>query len=108
MHQMTIFEWLQPVQEYPDINDITEAEAAQIVGKALGLNFVFNEIHNRWIAKKGKLKIDLNYSHYVLKDNHDLFLGVGWQCGTSGGASPCHGIADAIKYFQRAIKRTGA
>lgn len=37
MHQMTIFEWLQPVQEYPDINDITEAEAAQIVGKALGL-----------------------------------------------------------------------
>lgn len=68
------------------------------------MQFVYNELHKRWMAKKGKLKMDLNYSHYTLKDNHDLFLGAGWQYGTSGGASPCHGIGDAINYFQRAIK----
>jgi hypothetical protein len=105
MHQMTIFEWLQPERtSYPDINDIDEAEAVRLVWDALGVKFIWNDFFALWIGKKGKLRMDLEYSHFDLDDNHDLFLGAGYECGTSGGASPTSGIEEAIAYVNKAMK----
>lgn len=102
--QMTIFDWLPSLtQPYPDINDISEVEAVQIVSDAIGLRFAYNERLRQWQAKKGKLKLSMYYSHFLLDDNHDLFLAADWQCGTSGGGSPCSGITQAIKWFRERI-----
>lgn len=101
MHQMTIYEWLQP--SYPDINDIEEAEAVRLVGDALGVTFIWNDFFELWIGKKGKLRMDLQYDNFCI-GNHELFLGAGYACGTSGGASPTSGIEEAIAYFKKAMK----
>lgn len=102
MHQMTIYEWLQPA--YPDINDIDEAEAVRLVGDALGVKFIWNDFFAQWIGKKGKLRMAMEYDHFVLDDNHDLFLGVDYSFGTAGGASPTRGIKEAIEYFKDAMR----
>lgn len=53
MQQLTIFDWMPSLaRPYPDINDITEAEAVQIVAGALGLKFVYSERFREWQAKK--------------------------------------------------------
>ena len=102
MEQLTIFDWMPSLTgPYPDINDITEAEAVQIVSGALGLKFAYSERFREWQAKKGKLKLAINYGHFDLEDNHELFLGTSWESGTSGGAAPCSGIGEAIKWFKR-------
>lgn len=104
MHQMTIFEWLQPERtSYPDINDIDEAEAVRLVGDALGVKFIRNDFFELWIGKKGKLRMDLQYDNFCI-GNHELFLGAGYAYGTAGGASPTSGIKEAIAYFKDAMK----
>lgn len=103
MHQMTIFEWLQPETSYPDINDIDEAEAVRLVWDALGVKFIWNDFFELWIGKKGKLHMDLQYDNFCI-GNHELFLGAGYAYGTAGGASPTSGIKEAIAYFKDAMK----
>lgn len=101
--QMTLFDWMPTacVQfEYPDINDISEAEAVQMVGNAIGLTFVYNDFFEQWQAKKEKMKLRLKYDHFCLDDNQYLFLATYYQYGTRGGGSPCSGIEGAIKYFR--------
>lgn len=98
--QMTIFDFIQPNQrEYPDINTISEAEAIQIVGDALGVRFVWSESFHEWQAVKRKVKLTLNYDHFDLIDNHDLFLSAGYDCKMGGGGAPCKSIEEAIKYL---------
>ena len=103
--QMTIFDFLQPDQsEYPDINTISEAEAVRIVGDALGVRFVWSEFFHTWQAVKRKVKLTLNYSHFNLLDNHDLFLSAGYDYKTGGGGSPCRGIREAIAYLEKKVE----
>jgi len=100
--QMTIFDFLGPA--YPDIKTITEAEAVRIVGDALGVRFVWSEFFQEWESVKGKVKLSLNYSHYNLTDNHDLFLGAGYAYRTGGGGRPCDSIKEAIAYLERKVE----
>ena len=105
--QMTIFDFLQLDQrEYPDINTISEAEAVRIVGDALGVEFVWSEFFQTWQAVKRKVEMTLNYAHYDLIDNHDLFLSAGYDCKAKhcGGGAPCSGIREAIAYLERKVE----
>ena len=100
--QLTIFDWLTELNEYPDINDVTEAEAVKIVGEQIGVVFVYNQKYEYWCGKRGKLKLTMEYDHFVPGvNNQDLFLGTGYSYGTSGGGSPCSGIEEAISWFRR-------
>lgn len=96
--QMTIFDFLGPA--YPDIRTITEAEAVRIVGDAIGVKFAWSEFFGVWIAKKGKIRLNLKYSNFNLPDNNDLFLSTGYDCKMSGGGAPCKSIEEAIKYLK--------
>lgn len=105
--QLTIFDFLQPDQsEYPDINTISEAEAVRIVGDALGVRFAWSEFFQTWQAVKSKVKMTLNYAHFNLIDNHDLFLSAGYYCKAKhcGGGAPCRGIREAIAYLERRVE----
>lgn len=98
--QMSIYDWLQP--EYPAISDITDTEAALIVGDAIGMTFKYSDLFEEWEAVRGMLKLSLEYSHYSLSDNQNLFLGVGYENkhDHSGGGRPCDSIDEAIRYFK--------
>ena len=100
--QLTIFDWMRP--EYPDIHDISEAEVAKIVGDAIGMTFKHDG--ERWCARIKNYLIDLEYDHYDLEDNHDLFLGIGYdnKKDHSGGGAPTDSIEEAIAYIKRRIK----
>ena len=100
--QMTIFDFLGPA--YPDIKTITEAEAVRIVGDALGVRFVWSEFFQTWQAVKRKVELTLNYAHYDLIDNHDLFLSAGYAYRTGGGGRPCDSIKEAIAYLERKVE----
>lgn len=105
--QLSIFDWMPECQKVSDIDDITEEEAARIVGERLGLKFIYNKKYHEYQANVGKLRLGMNYDHFDLDDNTDLFLGTRYDYGTSGGACPCSGIDDAIKYFERKIREWG-
>lgn len=97
--QMSIFDWMSSLRAVPDINDITEAEAVRIVGDEIGVTFTYNTFFECWMGRIGKMKLSLEYDHFRLDDNHDLFLGTGYQYGTSGGGAPCSGITEAVNWF---------
>lgn len=106
--QISIFDWMPeavPAMTFPDIKDIHEAEAVRIVGEQTGVEFAYNESFRQWIGKAGKLKLDLEYDHYILEDKKDLFLSVGYSIGTSGGGSPCDSIEEALEYIRNVKKR---
>lgn len=106
--QISIFEWMPeavPAVTFPDINDIQEEEAVRIVGEQIGVDFTYNERFRQWIGKIRRLKLELEYDHYNMIDKHDLFLGVGYSIGSSGGGRPCDGIEEAIKYFRNVMER---
>lgn len=103
--QLSLFDWIPEHREYPSIDSIPEAEAARIVGDKIGLTFTYNDRFKEWCAKKGKLKLFLGYSSFNLEDNHDRFLGVRYDYGTGGGASPCSGIKDAITWFKDKMEK---
>lgn len=97
--QMTLFDFLKP--EYPDINSITEAEAAEIVGDSIGKTFKYNSFFEQWEVRIGRLKLSLSFDNYNLDGNTDRFIGVGYEKGTSGGGAPCDTIQQAVAYFNR-------
>lgn len=106
--QISIFEWMPeavPEVTFPDINDIQEEEAVRIIGQQTGIAFIYSETFGLWIGKVGKLKLDLEYDHYILEDKKDLFLSVGYSIGTSGGGSPCDSIEEALEYIRKTQKR---
>lgn len=106
--QLSIFDWMPDAVETPDINSITEAEAVQIVGDRIGVQFTYNSFFDEHQGKKGKMKLGLKYDHFAPGvRNGELFLGTSYQIGTSGGGSPCSGIDDAVKWFKEVLKRNG-
>lgn len=102
MQQLSIFDWMT---SYPDINDISESQAVQMVGDAIGVKFEWSEFFDTWLAKVGKTRLDLKYGHFVLADNHDLYIGVGYwkEDKKEGGGFPLESIEKAIKYFKAHI-----
>ena len=100
--QMSIFDLLEA--ETPKIDDITEAEAVRIVGERLGVQFKYNSTFGEWQTQVGKMKLGCEYDHFSEGINDGrLFLGVRWSLGTSGGACPCYGIDETVKYFRNRL-----
>lgn len=102
--QMKLFEYFGA----PDLSEMTEEEAVKMVGDRIGMAFTYNSRFERWEAKNGKLKLDMNYDHYDLPDSNALFLGVGYTLGTSGGGAPCHSIDEAVNWFEYRIEKARA
>lgn len=99
--QISIFDWMPS----PDINDIPEAEAVQIVGYRIGIRFEHDRKSGYYRAKVGKIKIMLQYDHFVPGVNGGrLYLGTAYEYGTSGGGSPCDGIDGAVEWIRRKIE----
>lgn len=106
--QMTIFDFLPP--DYPDINEVDEQEAARIVGEHLGITFTYNKMFEQWEYRRGRIRLSLEYDHFDLDDNHDLFFGAGYAIsgGThEGGGSPCSSIESVVEYLKAALKKVG-
>ena len=106
--QLSIFDWMPDARadSYPAIDTITEAEAAAIVGQALGLTFRYNDFFKQWETEKGPLRLHISYSHYTCRDLEGiLFIGVGWSNHrrNEGGSAPRDSIQDAIAYFERRL-----
>lgn len=102
--QMSLFDLLPTAD--PDINTIPEEEAVRLVGDALGLVFKYNDRFELWEAKKGKLKMTLEYDNYCVEYlNYARFLGAGYSFGTDGGGAPLGGISQAVNYFRAKIKK---
>lgn len=97
-------------KDYGDINILSEQEAVERIGEALGLKFVYSSFFEEWIAKVGKLQLTAHYSHYATDDENvdgALFLGVGWdnKKDNSGGGAPCDTLNDAIDKLKIVIER---
>ena len=60
--QLTIFDWMP--EKPPDINDISEAEAVQMVGDRLGVKFTYDSFFKDYRAKIGKIILRLSYGHF--------------------------------------------
>lgn len=95
----------------PDINDIPESEAVQIVGNRLGVQFKYNAFFERWEGEYGKMHLALSYGRFfpgVFEGR--MFLGADYQIrdgGFTGGSIPAAGIDEATAFFQKAIERWG-
>lgn len=111
--QLSIFDWMPTLRPgFPDINDIPEEEAVRIVGENLGIVFTHDKKFRDWRWKRGRLRLSMEYGHFTLDDNHDLFLGTGYEYrgseeegGYCGGASPCSGIEETINWFKSKLER---
>lgn len=99
--QMSIYDFMKPT--YPDINDIPEEEAVRIVGEAIGMEFFYSTKFQDWRSLKKGIVLTMEYGHFTLDDNHDLFLGTGYNTRNAGGGSPCDGIEEAINWFRRVM-----
>lgn len=100
--QISLFDWMPQLLNptaYPDINTIPEAEAVRIVGEQIGVAFAYVDKFCRWQGKAGKMLLYMQYDNYNLP-GHARFLGVGYDCRTSGGGSPCDNIQEAVDYFK--------
>ena len=103
--QMTIYDFLVADADYPNINDIEEAEAVRIVGDAIGVCFKYNDYFGEWQAKINKsTTLGIHYSNYVLDDNKDRFLACGFSYKQGGAGAPCDDIRSAVEWFNEIIR----
>lgn len=107
--QLSIFDVFPESPGYPDHHNITEAEVARIIGAALGVKFEQDRKFGGWRAQHGKTAISFEFDNYDMMDNHDQFLGCGYQrIGDpqhSGGAAPRDTIEEAVRYFREVMRK---
>ena len=97
--QLSIFDYIE--SEHPDIHDINEEDMVEIIWREIGVSFTYDTRLGEWFTRIGKLKLTLEYSHYNLLDNHDLFISCGYSYRTSGGGRPCDTIREAVEWFKK-------
>ena len=101
--QINLFEILGTDDLDVDLNEITEEDMANIVGRALGLTFTRNEFGD-YSAKIKNLTLSVSFSNYMI-DDHSRFIAVHWQKKTtSGGGGPCDSVREAVSWFRQKIK----
>lgn len=111
MEQMTLFDIIEPEDIDTDIENMTTAAAARIIGEALGVSFKPTDYETEHEARPSKkLKLTVHMCRYSCNPYDDTaegkaFIGVGFSYGTSGGGAPCDGIESAIAYFRKIMKR---
>lgn len=106
MYQMTIFDMLR--DEQPPLESMTEQEAVERVGKALGLTFKYNDFLEQWECRVGRMILDVSYSHYDMIGELDgkLFIGVGYtdRKTKEGCGAPRDSLEEAIEWFRRRME----
>lgn len=89
---------------------MTEQEAVERVGKALGLTFKHNDFLEQWESKVGCVTLDASYDRYSTvgdMENADggLFLAVGYsnRKTKAGAGAPTDTLEEAIAWFRRRL-----
>lgn len=102
--QMSLFDFLKE----DSLEDLEESEMIRRLSEATGLKFIKKEM-GKWAdecytyeAKRGKGIFTANYSRYSI-DNHERFISIGCDVGTSGSGSPCDSLDEAIKCLRKKI-----
>lgn len=105
--QMSIFD----LMTFPDFRETENEKTVQLIGNALGV--CFKKDREYWEAKKGKLKLRIDFSRYVVNEYHpedpkngQPFIGT-WvdnpkaHCGACG---PMESIEEAIGWFRKKME----
>ena len=105
--QISIFDLLEPDEIGYDIDTMTTADMARIVGNAIGYEFKPSGWEDEYEVKLKKLTLSIHKSHYACdtkdRKKESPFIGCGWSENTGGGASPIDSIEAAIRYFKRIL-----
>lgn len=104
-NQMTIWEFLEKPRS---LEDMTEKEMVDYIGKQLGKVFIYNDYLEHWEVKLRKnYKLDLSFSTYDTSDDNNgkRFISAGWGNHMGGGGRPCDSLEEAIKYLKDAIEK---
>ncbi len=111
MEQMTLFDIMAPEDIDTDIENMTTAAAARLIGEALGVSFKPTDYETEHEARPSKkLKLTVHMCRYSMCTDDEAgqgkaFIGVGFSYGTSGGGAPCDSIESAIAYFRKIMRR---
>lgn len=104
--QMSLFDFMIPdIPNDIDLNTLPEEEMVQIVGNAVGIQFIYDNEYGRYRAKIKNAVYDIGYSNYALEDNHSRFISCGYNERLEGAGSPCNTIEEAVKFFKRQKRR---
>lgn len=111
--QMTIFDFLKPETDGTDIENMTSAEIAKIIGDAIGIAFDSPDWEEGYFkAKYKKITFSIGKSRLscdcVKRKAGDAFIAVGvdgklWGCGC-----PAETIDEAISFFKRYMEKEDA
>lgn len=99
MDQMTIFDFIGQ-KEHPELDKLDEAQMVAIVGRAVGLNFKWDDFFEDYRAKRGKDKYNIRYGVFSVEP-YTRYISCGYDYGIGGCHSPEQSIEDAIAFFKR-------
>lgn len=103
--QITIFDMLLKDDLEKDINDLTEREMADIIGKTIGVEFKYDEYQKQYVAQIGRLTFTVHYSNYKI-DDFRRFISSGWNWKMIEGAGiPADSMKEAVDFFNSAKER---
>lgn len=109
MEQLTIFDFLPPEENKYDIENMTTAEIAKIIGERVGVQFKPTGWVEEFGTKIKKLKLSLHKSRYACdttdRKKGDAFISVGYDIGSGGGGSPVDSIEAAVNYFKQKLEK---
>jgi hypothetical protein len=99
--QMTIFDCLEKPGKYPDFKKMDPAAVVDLIGREIGVEFVWNNFFEDWRCSQTKPKrtIEIEFGHYM--GTKTPFIGIGMQYSDRGWGSPCDSIDDAIEVFKK-------
>lgn len=106
MEQLTIFDYLE--DEDLEVTEDNENEIVKRLSEKTWLDFAKKDLRGfkYYLAKVGKIDIELNFSTYYESTKH--FVGVSWNYKTSGGSAPCDTLNEAYEKIKTYIKRAEA
>ena len=102
--QISLFEIIGTDDLDVDLNEITEEDMANMVGRALGLTFTRDEFSG-YSAKIKNLTLWVGFSNYTIED-HRRFIAVHRhnKKTTAGGGGPCDSVREAVSWFRQKIE----
>ena len=112
--QLSIFDWMEDFDHaneakqaagLPELEKITEEEAARIIGARIGVNFVYDPSFGEYKAKVGEITLNMNYDNYD-ESVHDgrRMISVGYSGKRFGGGSPTDSIDEAVECLKSYIE----
>ena len=101
--QLSLWDIVPPNNQ--DFQLISHDETVRLISEAVGLDFKYRDDFWGYEAKKGKVRMSIEFSHYRGINNDKPYIGCDINTNTAGCSSPCDSIEEAIQFFKKGIPR---